>query len=507
MIEQLQHMTGWVQQHPWWILGGVGGILAPILIHEALNRQKATAETHGSARWATAKEIQQTGLTQPRGVMLGKVNGQYLRHDGPEHMLLVGPTRSGKGISTIIPTLLTWGKVDREGHGGSVIVFDPKGGENYDVTAPWRGEHVGPVYAFNPRRTPTCTRINVLDTIRLRTLDEFGDAQLIAMSLVSPEKMAKETATSKHFREVAGHLITAAILHVMYTSPRKSLAGVWDFLTQQHDSLDECLTSMLTTAHISQGTHQAIASLTRMIKNISGDREISAVWSTATRPLVIYNDPKVAASTDASDLNLNDLQHGENPIALYLIAPSTVSLKRDHPVYRVILDVAMAVLMNHKVRTQKHRLLTILDEGRAYGYMESVEERISDKAGYGMKDLLIFQDLDQMWDTYGHQSNIWGNCKVKVFYAPDNDATAERISKKLLGYQTVEDHVQQPARGRQPAGVSVHQHGRELLTTDELMDLPPQEEVIRITGMKPIKAEKLDYRQDRWLKERACITS
>jgi type IV secretion system protein VirD4 len=44
---------------------------------------------------------------------------QYLRHKGPEHMLVFAPTRSGKGVGIVIPTLLCWDQ--------SVLVNDIKG--------------------------------------------------------------------------------------------------------------------------------------------------------------------------------------------------------------------------------------------------------------------------------------------------------------------------------------------------------------------------------------------
>src|SRR4029453_11546091 len=118
----------------------------------------------------------------------------------------------------------------------------------------------GKVCAFTPLRSPQ-TRINVLDTVRLKTAQEFGDAQVIAQSLVAPEKMARENHTSLHFRELAVLLLTTAILHVLYSSRRKSLAGVWDFLTQQHQSLGEALKAMAGSRHLSSGVHTGIVSM------------------------------------------------------------------------------------------------------------------------------------------------------------------------------------------------------------------------------------------------------
>jgi type IV secretion system protein VirD4 len=479
----------WGQQYPGRVLLVMGSLMGVMLILTSVvgRGRRQTPTTHGSARWATKREVRRAGFFTRRGVVLGQAWGQYLRHDGDEHLLLVGPTRSGKGTGVILPTLLAW----RD----SVMVFDPKDGENYDISRRWR-EGLGPVWAFAPRRA-AMTRINVLDTIRLGTRQEFGDAQLIAQSLVAPEKMAREHPTSLHFRELAALLLTAAILHVCYTATRKSLAGVWQFLTQEHDSLTGCLTIMQRTRHHSAGVHQAIVSMTRAITNITGDRELSSVWSTAIRPLVLYNDDLVAESTETSDVDVNDLQYGSAPVSLYLIAPEPMELERLHPVYRVILDVALARLMEHKVRSWRHRLLMVSDELPAFGYTRAVEKGIPVMAGYGMKGLLVTQDLESLWDVYGTHTQIWGNCKVKVFHTPDNDLTAKRISENMLGRGTIENPVaqQSPIFG-QRRSISLQHTARALLTPDELMDLPADQEIIRVGGLKPILAEKCDYRTD-----------
>lgn len=489
MLHAVSQLGQWAQAHPWTVMGGF--VAVPVVVGSLgllLGRgRRQTPDSYGSARWSTPREIRQAGLFQPRGVVLGRLGTQYLCDDSDRHVLLVGPTRGGKGLGIIVPTLLVW----RE----SAIVLDPKDGENFDISADWR-RGLGLVHAFTPMRSPQ-TRINVLDTVRLKTPQEFGDAQVIAQSLVAPEKLARESQTGLHFRELASLLLTNAILHVLYTARRKSLAGVWAFLTQQHKSLAEALKAMATMAHRSTGIHQGIVSMTRAIQNITGDRELSSVWTTAIRPLVLYSDPMVAKSTDASDLHVNDLQYGDAPVSLYLIAPSPLALERLHPLYRVILDVAMTRLMEHKVRTWTHRLLNVCDEMPWYGYTRALDKGIAVKAGYGMKDLLVTQDLESLWEVYGPHTAIWGNSSTKVLFAPTNDLTAKRISENMLGAGTVETPVaqQSPVLGWRKS-VSMGHHGRALLTADELMSLPRHQEVMQIEGMKPILAEKVDYRRE-----------
>jgi type IV secretion system protein VirD4 len=63
--------------------------------------------TYGSARWARSTDVHEAGLFCGKGVVLGVRDGRYLRHDGPEHVLAVAPTRSGKGVGLVVPTLMT----------------------------------------------------------------------------------------------------------------------------------------------------------------------------------------------------------------------------------------------------------------------------------------------------------------------------------------------------------------------------------------------------------------
>lgn len=96
--------------------GGLAAVAVAIRMSVWRSREAKSAATYGSARWATAEEVQATGLLAADGVILGRDDQAYLRHDGPEHVLCFAPTRSGKGVGIVIPTLLTWP--------GSAIVHD-----------------------------------------------------------------------------------------------------------------------------------------------------------------------------------------------------------------------------------------------------------------------------------------------------------------------------------------------------------------------------------------------
>src|SRR5262249_62429682 len=93
--------------------------------------RKVQSDTYGSARWADIADVRKANLLGDRGMVLGRFGRFYLRHDGPEHVLAVAPTRSGKGVGLVLPTLLTWP--------ASAVIHDIKG-ENWTLTAGWRGQ-------------------------------------------------------------------------------------------------------------------------------------------------------------------------------------------------------------------------------------------------------------------------------------------------------------------------------------------------------------------------------
>ncbi|SEH12567.1 type IV secretion system protein VirD4 [Sphingopyxis sp. YR583] len=137
-------------------------------------RQSRHVTTYGSARWARFGEIDKAGLFGGAGVFIGQYRGRYLRHDGPEHIMAFAPTRSGKGVGLVVPTLLGWT--------GSAVIHDIKG-ENWKLTAGWRAK-LGHALLFDPT-DPASARYNPLLEVR-RGTHEVRDAQNIADILVDP---------------------------------------------------------------------------------------------------------------------------------------------------------------------------------------------------------------------------------------------------------------------------------------------------------------------------------
>jgi type IV secretion system protein VirD4 len=223
------------------IIAASGGLIAiPVAITMSVWRAREAREvtTYGSARWATPREVQSAGLIGRDGVVLGRYHGNYLRHDGPEHVLCFAPTRSGKGVGLVVPTLLTWP--------GSAIVHDIKG-ENFGLTAGWR-TRFGRVLRFDPTDASS-DAYNPLLEVR-RGPWEVRDVQNIADILVDPEGALEKR---NHWEKTSHALLVGAILHVLYAEADKTLAGVAGFLSDPRRPIETTLQAMMTTRHLGEG--------------------------------------------------------------------------------------------------------------------------------------------------------------------------------------------------------------------------------------------------------------
>ncbi|AEO47308.1 conjugal transfer coupling protein TraG [Rhodospirillum rubrum F11] len=232
-------LLGWPVYHPpiffwWWYAydayapdifteggtiaasGGILSVIVAIGLSVWRAREIKKAETYGSARWADRNEVKAAGLLGPDGVVLGRLGRDYLRHNGPEHVLCFAPTRSGKGVGLVVPSLLTWP--------GSAIVHDIKG-ENWQITAGFRARH-GRVLLFDPTN-PRSAAYNPLLEVRRGTW-EVRDVQNVADVLVDPEGSLDKR---NHWEKTSHALLVGAILHVLYAEANKTLAGVAAFLS------------------------------------------------------------------------------------------------------------------------------------------------------------------------------------------------------------------------------------------------------------------------------------
>ncbi|WIW50305.1 conjugal transfer protein TraG (plasmid) [Bradyrhizobium sp. 62B] len=454
-------------------------------------REAKDVATYGSARWAKLEEVRAGGLLSADGVVLGRLEKNYLRHDGPEHVLCFAPTRSGKGVGLVVPSLLTWPH--------SAIVHDIKG-ENWQLTAGFRSKH-GRVLLFDPTNARSSAYNPLLEVRRGEW--EVRDVQNVADVLVDPEGSLDKR---NHWEKTSHSLLVGAILHVLYAEPNKTLAGVAAFLSDPKRPIETTLNVMMTTVHLKdQGPHPVVASTARELLNKS-ENERSGVLSTAMSFLGLYRDPVVAEVTSRCDWRIADLIADNRPTTLYLVVPPS-DISRTKPLVRLILNqIGRRITEDLQDKDRRHRVLLMLDEFPALGRLDFFESALAFMAGYGIKAFLIAQSLNQIEKAYGPNNAILDNCHVRVSFATNDERTARRVSDALgtateiRSMKNYAGHRLNPWLGH--LMVSRQDTARPLLTPGEVMQLPPSDEIVMVAGTPPIRARKVRYYEDERFAER-----
>ncbi|WP_342722647.1 MULTISPECIES: conjugal transfer protein TraG [unclassified Bradyrhizobium] len=471
--------------------GGIAGALFAVVNSVWRARQNQLVTTYGSARWANRKEIRAAGLFAGRGVFLGRFEDHYLRHDGPEHVMCFAPTRSGKGVGLVLPTLLSWTS--------SAVVHDIKG-ENWELTSGWRSTF-SHCLLFNPT-DPRSARYNPLLEVR-KGAAEVRDVQNIADILVDPEGALERRS---HWEKTSHSLLVGVILHVLYAEQQKTLTRVTEILADPAQSFEKTLRIMLATNHLGTEAepkvHPVVAATARELLNKS-ENERSGVLSTAVSFLGLYRDPVVSRNTESCDWRIADLVTAEKPVTLYLVVPPS-DISRTKPLIRLILNQIgrrLTESLNIKAGDAKHRqLLLMLDEFPALGRLDFFESALAFMAGYGIRAYLIAQSLNQIAKAYGENNAILDNCHVRIAFAANDERTAKRISD-ALGTAT-ELRAQRNYAGHRLAPwlghvmVSRQETARPLLTPGEVMQLPPDQAIVLVSGLAPVRARKLRHYDD-----------
>ena len=504
------------------VAGGVAAsaMIAGVFVLRRFGGTKERNDLYGSAHWASPAEVAATGLLDSEdGVYVGAWHDpragrlKYLRHNGPEHVIVFAPTRSGKGVGLVVPTLLSWPH--------SVLVNDIKG-ENWNLTAGWRARELGSTcLKFDPTSNDgTSTRFNPLEEIRLGSDHEVRDVQNIATMIVDPDGRG----LNDHWAKTGFSLLVGTILHVLYAEPDRTLRGVAAYLSNPgFDGVDEMFRHMLKTEHDPEGvkdwtdaagrltnTHPVVAQSAKDMLN-KADNERSGVLSTAMSFLTLYRDPVVAKNTEASDFKIDDLMSADKPVSLYLVVPPS-DKDRLKPLIRLIINQTVRTLARRLPHGDgaagRRRLLMMIDEFPSLGKLDILQEALAFIASYGINAYLICQDLSQLHAAYGKEEAITANCNVRIAFAPNGIETAEVLSK-MAGSATVCNPTRSYSGSR--LGLPMHVMAAEqevmrpLLTADEAMRLPPEDALVFFAGHAPIYGRKIRYYKDPTFTARAAL--
>lgn len=454
-------------------------------------------QTYGSAYFMIPEQMIAAGIGVTREEFQQKVaanapktfrllgytgfNGQFavnlLEKDG--HVLTVAPTRSGKGVSAVIPNLMTYT--------GSMVVNDVKG-ELYAVTSEWRRRIGHRVLRFAPFESDT-DFWNPFDLIEEDDDDAWEETRTFA-ELLLPER----TQNEEFWNSEARNFLAGVILH-MHTTLSEEERTMWNLrhlLTQEQEEFDLLLAEMAASKEAM--VQRAASSFLRADVKVR-----DGIMSTLNSHMGIWDSPRLKhmMSKNSYRLPLMLLE----PMTVYFSIPPG-KLDSYAPVIRLFMGTLLKHFSGYKTRGQ-YPVQFMLDEFPALGRMKIVEEGITYMAGYGINFWLFAQDLKQLAATYGDKAeSIIANCSVKQFFGVSDYETAQLVSH-MSGSTTI-PHINYSSESGvvfKPASLATGTGERPLVTPNEVMSLPVEAQLLFFQGQQVISAAKVNYLTDDLFKD------
>lgn len=466
------------------------------LREQAKAAEQNTANSRGSASLATPAQI--AAAAGAGHLLTGRFEGALLTYGGDGHCLTFGPTGSGKGVSVVVPNLLTYP--------GSVVCIDPKGAIAA-VTAARRAKMEQRVVLLDPfgevesavssrgqrdlwpALTPSS--VNPFGHLDKNSPDAVDDARLIASGLI-----LSESEKNRYFSDSARLILEGLILYLLATRGVVLIEAVFDLAFKPRETFKtEVLADMKALGEPKKGeevgdleTH--IAHMAGLIENLTGDAGAS-VWSTLYRSLSLLKSPRLLPAMQPSDVSFAAMK--TTPTTLYLVLPAR-HLETHGIWLRLMLSVLIGQLSD--ARRSTYPVLFMIDECAALGRLEILETAVGLMRGYGLKLWLIFQDLPQLKSVYpGRWESFVSNSGLKQFFGVNDLETADFVSK-YLGEKTQMVRSENLGGTAQPTGASLSASGRPLLTADEVRRLPRDEQILFYEGENPVHCAKLRYFED-----------
>ena len=500
--------------------------------------KKKKLKSHGDAEFGTYDDLKKN-KKKPSDVnfLSGDENGfvigyvktltgklKLLYDTSMIHIALFLPTRGGKGVGYIIPSLIAGLKRI------STFISDIKK-ENYELTSWYRAKILKHrILKFEPM-SELSNSYNFLSEVRYGTNYEIEDCRIIGTMIVGEDESkdpfwgdsAKDTISTLtgyvHYREVSSRpeedpditdvRVSLNDVISIITNTENSLYRMFakylgkpmeedeyedemskDFILKEKtiERLRKIYTDEESIKALNKGLHPFVAKQFGYLLQNTGENTFKSITSTAKTKLQVFEIPSVVKNIGKSDFRAMDLVNGDNPVDLYfVIKPKDIDLLA--PLVR-IMYIQLTNLLMESLSKKNFNITFLMDELNAYGKMKALVKGLGYYAGFGIKMVGIFQGLDQLNSTYDKQGKeVLNGCQIQIFGRPNDEAAPDYISK-TLGKETI--RVKSRNIGLKGGG-NVSEQGKDLLSPSETRLLPDRKAVV-ITGYKkPLLLDKLYY--------------
>jgi type IV secretion system protein VirD4 len=423
--------------------------------------------------FGTARDLRRTGHISRRegGVVIGNDGRRPLYDDGPGHVLIMGPSRLGKGAGHVVPTLLM--------HSGSAFVFDPKA-ELMAITGRRRREF-GRVYVINPT-DPRAARYNPFLELRLGN-HLVGDCQMAATILVQDMGPGRDDA---FWDRAARKFVTALLVHVRM-SDQPTLGHLWRVVLE------------IQRKRYPRATNSYVA------MTLDGHRQIEArtrdsIDETLSTYLAFLADPLIQEMTNGSDFRAGDLTAGHEPVTVFLSIPVSDG-ERLRPFTRMVLESVVSantafVNTTGDGRPKRGRAMLLLDEFPQLRRLDVVERKMPIMASYGLRMVLVCQDEDQIGAAYGQRQAITSNCSTICAIAGFSGMSLQTMERWGGRHVITQASKQMPAGLRGHASGSQSESRQGLLDAGQMLIRSKAEVLIFTHGVPPTWLPKVRYWRD-----------
>lgn len=446
---------------------------------------------HGTARWARNRDLIRIGYlrrhTAITGPIFGKTSGpgwpgRYLTNGEQPHSLVVAPTRAGKGVGVVIPTLLTFN--------GSVLALDVKG-ELFELTSRARLARGDRVFKFAPldREGRTHCYNPVLDIVNMPPERRFSETRRLAVNLI-----AAKGKGSEGFIEGARDLFVAGILACIERCT-PTIGAVYDLFSQPGEKYK-------LFAQLAEETKNREAQ--RIFDNMSGnDTKILTSYTSVLGDggLNLWADPLIKAATTTSDFSIYDLRR--DPTSIFLcVSPNDLEVIA--PLVRLFFQQIVSVLQRSMPQKDEiFEVLFLLDEFKHLGKLESIETAVTTMAGYKGRFMFIIQSLAALTGAYEEagKENFLSNTGIQVFMATADDETPNYISKAIGDYTFRARTTSFSQHNMFDTNIQLSDQGAPLLRPEQVRLVDDDDELVLIKGQPPVRLKKVKYYSDRVLKQ------
>jgi len=487
------------------LAAGIAGIILSFIWLSTVRKihkqpRRPDQQVLGSAGFATLKELKnaQKNARGTGAVVLGKVGRQQQTYNSDKHVLMIVANRSGKGVSYILPSLLSYQ--------GSVFVTDPKG-ENASISAKYRAT-LGKVCVIDPwgvaqgEAKKYRTNFNPLRILIQRGEERlYADAQALAGAMI----VASGDQRNDHWNQSAEQLLTALIAHVC-TAPdiqQRDIVTVRNLLMHNFfpeidpETKEGSGTSTLERMMANSACNNNIAAEAAALWN-TPENERGGIISSARKQTQFLDEPHLAQSLRDGEGQIDFADWKRGVMSCYLCAPAPY-VERYARWLRVVITSAMDSMIR-ELSPPPLPVQFILDELAFLGRLPVVEASFGLSAGYGVQVWAIFQDIGQMRDLYKERApTFWNNAGVRIAFAAHDHDTAEYIGKHL-GTATV------TTTSVNNSGQSYSQHARSLLNPDEVSRRYARETgkaLIFLDSIKPLEVNRVFHFVDEPFRSRA----